>query len=83
MKKISTILEIKALVFIVLEHLAFEKKSRLIYALTNEVSKHLGIPHTESMKVIDYLREQKYVRLRERKPAVGLDMAMTAHCLRS
>ena len=34
---------------------------------TNEVTKHLGIAHPESMKVIDYFREQKYVRLRERK----------------
>lgn len=67
MKKSSPILEMKALVFIVLEHEAFEKNARRACVTTDEVTKHIGLAHNEGMKVIDCLREQTYVRLRERK----------------
>ncbi|WP_146100174.1 hypothetical protein [Limnohabitans sp. TS-CS-82] len=64
-KKLST-LEMKALVFIVLESQAFAKNQRTHFVTTDEVTKHIKLEHSEGMKVIDSLRAETYVWLRKR-----------------
>ncbi len=69
MKTISPTLEMKAIVFIVLEHQAFQEKTRDKCVTTECVTKHIQTEHKESMAVISHLRKQGYVYFRERKSA--------------
>lgn len=59
--------QMRALIYIVLEHQAFVDRKRQDNVATNEVSKHLGLEHKDAMKVISMLRKNKLVGLRERK----------------
>lgn len=67
MGKISATSEMKALVFVVLEHQAFVDGKRSECVATDELARHLGLEHKEAMKVVSVLRQKKLVGLRERR----------------
>jgi hypothetical protein len=66
MTSITPAIEIKVLVFIVLEHRAFTNGLRKECLCTDEVARHLGVEHIDAMKVIKALRKKKLINLRQR-----------------
>ncbi len=67
MAKVSPATEMKALVFVVLEHQAFVDGKRSECVTTDELARYLGLEHKDAMKVLSLLREKKLVGLRERR----------------
>lgn len=67
MAKISSVTEMKALVFVVLEHQAYMDGKRSECVATDELARHLGLEHKEAMRVVTMLREKKLLGLRERR----------------
>lgn len=67
MAKISPTTEMKALVFVVLEHEAYVGGKRLECVATDQLARHLGLEHKEAMKVVFLLRKKNLVGLRERR----------------
>jgi hypothetical protein len=67
MPKISPVTEMKALVFVVLEHQAYVDGKRSACVATDDLAHHLGLEHKEAMKVVSLLRKKSLVCLRERR----------------
>ncbi len=64
MPKISPATEMKALVFVVLEHQAYVDGKRSECVATDDLARHLGLEHKEAMKVVSLMRKKSLACLR-------------------
>jgi len=64
MPKISPATEMKALVFVVLEHQGYVDGQRSDCVATDDLARHLGLENKEVMKVVSLLRKKSLVFLR-------------------
>ena len=67
MTKIFSVTEMKALVFVVLEHQSYVDGKRSECVSTDDLARHLGLEHKEVMKVLSLMRKKSLVCLRERR----------------
>lgn len=64
MPNISPVTEMKALVFVVLEHQSYVDNKRSECVATDDLARHLSLEHKEAMKVVSLLRKKSLVCLR-------------------